>query len=476
MNRTLPLRPVPGNVNPSPGMGRSSKPAGQPPQRAGSNTGIALIGFYFALLFVFLRFSLLSEILSYKAGMNIRLALIVGVPTLLLVFLSGGLRRAFQGKASWMFVGYLFWLLLAAPFSVWRGGTFDTLKSAFLTEFSMFFMVTCLVRNIAEVRKMSAAIAISGLFNLAVLAVMGSYETGRLSLPFGTLQNPNDLAMHLILMLPFVVMMFYTAGLFSPWRILAIPTAIGIIYAVLLSGSRMALVALALLTLFIVIRSTMMQRVLLLGSFGAAGLIALVFLPPLTIQRYMTMFNSEPVNIVDITEYQGAVGSTEARKRLLLSSLQLTLENPLFGVGPGQFAVEEEAMQRALGRRGSWQVTHNTYTQISSEAGLPAVIFYTAAILFALSGLRGVTTALRRRGPQFETLGAISFCMQLSIVGLAACSLFGSLAYRHHLPTLLGLAVVFTHIARKQLEQSTAAPAVRPSPATNTRPILPFPR
>ena len=479
MKRPVPSRSVsntnaPRSANRPAWQNRPTPSVSQTPQREESDSGIARIGFYFALVFVFLRFSLFAEILSYKLGMNIRLALLFGVPTLLLLFLSGDIRRSFQGKASWMFIGYLTWLLISAPFSVWRGGTFDTLKSAFLTEFSMFFIVTGLVHSIEEVRKMSAAIALSGVANLVVCGLMGSYDTGRLSLPFGTLQNPNDLAVHIILVLPYIIMMFYTAtGRFSLWRIVAIPTAIGAVYAVLLSGSRMALVALALLTAFIVIRSTMTQRVLLLGSFAVAGGLAILFLPSLTSQRYMTMFNSEPVDIVDMNEYQGAVGSTEARKRLLMNSIRLTFENPLFGVGAGQFAVEEEALQRSMGRRGSWQVTHNTYTQVSSEAGFPAVIFYTGSILFALAGLYGIRTRGFQRSEQVELLGSISFCIQLSIVGLAVCSLFGALAYRHYMPSVLGLAIVFTHIAKRQLNQWSTVQPVRPSLATNILPVLP---
>lgn len=455
MNRPLPSRggalPInsPGGLN---RLVRSSPPA---PVKASilqeaESSGLVVLGFYFALAFVFLRFSLLPEIVTHKFGVNLRLALVFGVPTLVLLFLTGGFRRAFKGAAAWMFLGYLSWLLLAAPFSVWRGGTFETLKGAFLTEFSMFFIVTGLVCTYAHVQKMAAAIALSGVVNLLACAILGNYDSGRLALPFGTLQNPNDLAVHLILVMPFFVMMIYTTGRFSLWRLLVIPSVVGALYAVLLSGSRMALVSLALLSVFIFIRSSMMLRVLMLGALGGLVIMAMLFLPALTLQRYMTIFDSESATIVNMAEYQGAVGSTEARKRLLMNSLQLTMENPLFGVGPGQFAVEEAELQRALGLRGSWQVTHNTYTQVSSEAGLPAAFFYTASIFLTLAGLRRLMV---QRVPQAALLGSISFCLQLSIVGLAVCSLFGALAYHHYLPSLLGLSIVFTQIAGQQLDQ-----------------------
>lgn len=455
MNRPLPLHQGALTINQPSGVNRPGRPPVSTPTKSPvlqdpESSSMMMLGFYFALTFVFLRFSLLPEIVTYKFGVNLRLALVFGGPTLFLLFLTGGIRRAFQGAAAWMFLGYLLWLLAAAPFSVWPGGTFDTLKSAFLTEFSMFFIVTGLVRTYADVKKIAAAIALSGVINLLACAILGSYDNGRLALPFGTLQNPNDLAVHLILVMPFFVMMLYTTSSFSPWRLLVIPSVVGALYAVLLSGSRMAIIALALLSVFIFIRSTMMLRALMLGAMGIVGVMALFLLPSLTIQRYMTIFESDPATIVDVAEYQGAVGSTEARKRLLMNSLQLTMENPLFGVGPGQFAVEEAELQKSLGLRGSWQVTHNTYTQVSSEAGLPALFFYAGSILLTMAGLRRLTV---QQVPQAALLGSISFCLQLSIFGLAVCSLFGALAYHHYLPSLLGLSIVFTQIARRQLDQ-----------------------
>ena len=397
--------------------------------------------------------------------------LIFGASTLLLLLLSGGLVRCFRGTASLWFCGYLGWLLLAAPFSVWKGGTFETLRSAFLTEFSLFFVIAGLTRTIGELRKLCAAVAIGGTFTLVYCGWMGGNDTGRLSLPFGTLQNPNDLAIHLLLALPFVALLFYAGK--GMLRLLAIPTAAGLLYAVLLTGSRMALVVTALIVVFVLVRSTMTQRLAMVGVFAIAGVMALVFMPALTIQRYLTVFSSQPATIVDLEEYQGAVGSTEARMALLRTSIKMTIQNPLFGAGPGQFAVEEEALQKEMGRRGSWQVTHNTYTQVSSEAGIPALFFYCAAILAAMFGMHRIYKfAARRNDPDSRLLVHMAFCLRLALVTIALCSMFGSLAYRSYLPMILGLSVAFTAAATRLVERLAATP----SPATNTRPFLPSPR
>ena len=45
-------------------------------------------------------------------------------------------------------------------------------------------------------------------------------------------------------------------------------------------------------------------------------------------------------------------------------------------------------MSAAEGTRGQWLGTHNTYTQISSECGLPGLLFFVASLWFSLKELR----------------------------------------------------------------------------------------
>ena len=60
-----------------------------------------------------------------------------------------------------------------------------------------------------------------------------------------------------------------------------------------------------------------------------------------------------------------AYASTQDRQQLLWRSIEVTKEHPLFGVGPGNFAQLS----------GNWHVAHNSFTQMSSEGGIPALIF-----------------------------------------------------------------------------------------------------
>jgi O-antigen ligase len=153
------------------------------------------------------------------------------------------------------------------------------------------------------------------------------------------------------------------------------------------------------------------------------------------------------------------VGSVEARTRLLKASLELTLLNPLLGVGPGQFSPAENDMAVEAGaRRGSWQVTHNSYTEVSSEAGIPALLFFVGSMFFSFKGLSRIYR--RTKGTPHNMVRNAAFCLMLSLVGFSVSILFSSMAYRYYLPSLIGIAAVFITAATRELQQAENQPRV----------------
>ena len=63
---------------------------------------------------------------------------------------------------------------------------------------------------------------------------------------------------------------------------------------------------------------------------------------------------------------------------LLKRSVSETISHPLFGVGPGQFPVRSWKRRKRKTTWFQWLGTHNSYTQVSSECGIPAFICYLA--------------------------------------------------------------------------------------------------
>src|SRR5207302_4169399 len=111
---------------------------------------------------------------------------------------------------------------------------------------------------------------------------------------------------------------------------------------------------------------------------------------------------------------EDVTGSAEARKQLLIRSLELTAQHPLFGVGPGQFNELSKA----------WHESHNSYTQLSSEAGIPALLIFLALMWRGFKNLRLRKTIAK--GTQAWYLAGGLYC---AMVGYAVGAFFLSTAF-----------------------------------------------
>ena len=125
-----------------------------------------------------------------------------------------------------------------------------------------------------------------------------------------------------------------------------------------------------------------------------------------------------------------AEASALARQNLLWRSIQVTLRHPLFGIGMNNFPNVSFHDQ----------VTHNAYTQVGAEIGVPAMILYVLFILSSLKRLRGIEretydSRLRTR------VYYLSIGLQASLVGYMVSSFFASVAYLWYIYYLVGYAV-----------------------------------
>src|SRR5665213_3646577 len=170
------------------------------------------------------------------------LVLALGLPTTALMLISGGMRRTFRARPAYYVTGLMLWLILAVPFSFWRGGSTKVLLQAFETEFSMLFLLAGLLLTLKDVNRFLSTLAFAGTFIILASFYFGSEYFGRFGFSFGTLENANDYATHLLLLIPFLVLMILNSS--SP--LLRYPAGISAllgIYFVLKTGSRGALLA-----------------------------------------------------------------------------------------------------------------------------------------------------------------------------------------------------------------------------------------
>ena len=195
--------------------------------------------------------------------------------------------------------------------------------------------------------------------------------------------DPNDLAAHLLLVLPFmlfIVLRTRTPVIFR--LIVAAAMAYGV-FLIFRSGSRGGVVAFICTLAAILIFGSARQR-LAVGIAAPGMLIILITLLPGPTWKRLTSFSDNP------EANKAAIDSSESRKYLLRKSIEFTFKKPFFGVGPGQFGSYEGKEAVSTGLHGNWHATHNTYTQISSECGIPALVFYLGALISTFGMLRKI--------------------------------------------------------------------------------------
>ena len=390
------------------------------------------IAFTCALVLVFLRFSFLPETIAYFTGINTYLLYVFGPLALIGVIAFGGLKRTFHYAPARFWLAFLVYMVLAVPFSSWRGDSFMLAQTYIRTGFIMLLVTAGMAMSWVECRSMIYAVALAAAVNLTTthFLMRQTADSDRVFLQSkGMISDPNDLAAHLLLVLPFLL--FIVLRQRTPVIIRLISAAIITygMFLILRSGSRGGLVALIFTLGFILIFGSARQRLIVGIAAPVLCIILIAFLPAATWERLKSFSGGSGV----------AMESTESRKYLLIKSIEITFKKPLFGIGPGQFANYEGKEAVSQGRRGNWHATHNTYTQISSECGIPALVFFLGAIISTF----GILSRIRKKATKMHKneIVTATFCITIGLIAYSAASLFLANGYRFQFLAISGLVI-----------------------------------
>jgi O-antigen ligase len=395
-----------------------------------------------ALVLIFLRFSALAEIISSLTKMDFYLYAIFGPLVFLGVITSGGIRRTFREKPSKFWLWFLLWMIAAVPFSSWRGGALTFVSGYVKVVFIMLLATAGLAKTWRDCRKIIYTIAAAAVFNVACSFF---FQSGDGRLGFGgvvtTMGNPNDLAAHLLLALAFPTFIVLKPQSRLFLRVLLGGT-IGLgIFQLLRTASRGALVALVLTSLLLFIRGSTRQKATVGAVIAATSILAMTFLPAATWQR-LTSFSKEK------GASEEALESSEERQYLLAQSVIYTLQHPIFGVGPGQFPLYEGTHMRTHGSHGAFLGTHNSYTQISSECGIPALIFYFGAVISTF----GLLSRIRNMpvGPDRAEIRTAAQCMTIGLFSYSVAITFVNFGYAYEFIAVSGLVLAIRSVVANE--------------------------
>jgi O-antigen ligase len=187
----------------------------------------------------------------------------------------------------------------------------------------------------------------------------------------------------------------------------------------------------------------------IIGAITLLVLFGAFVLPNSLRGRYFTLFESD----ADSQMAESATTSTQARSDLLKRGAILTLQHPIFGVGPGMFSEANQQEQGAQGIHTADLVSHNSYTTVSSEMGIPGLIIYAVIILISLRTSSKVLSLTRsRKSKYWVSVANTAACLRMSIVVYAVTAMFATVSYQSILPTLAGLSVALYITTKRDLE------------------------
>ena len=291
------------------------------------------------------------------------------------------------------------WFAAGVPFAYWRGGSFTVLTQIWLKTALIFFLLTQTLVTLKRIRCVLWAIILSELavtaYSLAAPSQLtwktclgcdaGSAGERMVGVSQGFLYW-NALGIALGMIIPYIAALFISKRS-TPRSALLAATIASMSWMQVLTASRSGTLVVAfsvLLTSFVVARGNPRGKIVRAGTILAL-IVTIYMAPPVFWQRIATIIDADsaPVDTVQGSADQ----SKEERFTLLMRSVTYTLEHPVFGLGLGNFDV---ANGNDLDVPDAWIGSHNTYTQISSEAGVPALLLFLVLLGTVLRSMKRV--------------------------------------------------------------------------------------
>lgn len=413
------------------------------------------------LVYLFLIMSRAIEGLSVTLGINLHLALVLMVISLVAAIFTGGLLDALKTPVVILFTVLTGWLMLTLLMSQWRGGSFHTLTTVWLPSYASALLVASLISSLDQCRKMCYVLGFSLVPMLWATVSFRAQVAGRDQTGFGTLGNPNELAFYLLLMIPFAVFVINNEYGLS-WK--TIVCAVSILWGLiktLRTGSRAGLLAILACFVIVFLNGKMKTKFKLFVGTCLIAAIAIPFISSDVLRRYATVLDGTSYDASMTADQMSAVESTRSRKMLLGESIRVMLEHPLLGVGPGVFSAALAGEQKQRGEFQTWHEAHNSFTQLGSEAGIPALCIFLTVVFYCLK--RTVSIYRRsRRDPNQIVITRMAASLALALVIFLISATFGTYSYTMEFPILAGLVQALDVCVRKEIKAASTVTPARP--------------
>lgn len=295
-----------------------------------------------------------------------------------------------------LFLAFFAYMCVAVPFSMYVHGSLDMVNS-FSRPALIIVAAMCATTTVARLRYL-ILVQVFAMLNLAILARGQSLQGGRM-FGFGPMfGDPNDMALNFCIILPFCVG-FLLLSRFWLWKVFWTALIGVFVLTIFATYSRGGFIALLAVSVAMIRRFNVRTRTVVALTLIIVALFTVAILkvgPDSYLNRLRTITDPQ----ADTT------GSAQARQRLLIRSLEETVRHPLFGDGPGQFYLVA----------GDWHQSHNTYTELTSECGIPCLILFLMLVRRTFKNAR-MLDSLQRHDEPWYLAQALRCAMVAYLVG-----------------------------------------------------------
>jgi len=391
---------------------------------------LSYLGLYlFSILVLFRPYELLPGLsfLSATAFYFALATLLIYIPT---QFATEGNLTTMSTEVK-AILALTFLALFTMPIAKDPPTAWQTFNDTFIKAVLMFIVMVNVLRNrrrLMGLMWLSLAMAFVLSYQALDLFMKGELkaEGYRVDVEIGGMfGNPNDLSLHLVTMIPLAVCL----GIASKSKIMKVvylAMATLFVSANFVTYSRGGFLGLVAASAVMVWKLGRKSRLNVSIVSIVVGILVILLAPGNYGVRILSIFGlaTDPV------------GSSDQRRELLERSIIVSLRNP-WGIGIGNFPI--------VGVHNL--VTHNAFTQVSSEIGLLGLLAYLIFMVSPFRKLGAIERTLFAKD-EHDWFYYLSIGLQASIVAYMVSSFFVAVAYNWFIYYLIAYAVAFRRVYR----------------------------
>jgi O-antigen ligase len=396
-------------------------------------------GYYALLAFTVVLIAAPQEF--FEALKPLRLGLVAAVIAIAVYGISlasGQARAPVAGREVRLVLALVAWSVVMVPLSYWPTGSVNVMNELYLKSVAVFIL---LAGAIDSRRRLVGVVWTLGLCSLPIaVTALQHYQAG-VYLPtapgrirgYGTSMlagNPNDLALLLNLIIPFLIALAGRGG--AVWRRgLAAGLALVAAAAVVVTFSRSGFITLATLALLYLWHAA--RR----GRAGVAVGVFVVALGVLTLAPAGYGTRLSTVSDIDTDP----TGSAQDRWRDMVVASGFVVEHPVIGAGLG---MDFLALNERRGAR--WLSVHNVYLNYAVDLGVLGLALFIAIFIGSVRRTGAVERDRRAAGID-DVVTRIAGAARISLVAFAVAAFFYPVAYHAYFYYVAGLALAVSQVA-----------------------------